>query len=109
MPRAVERTGKALKYASAELKADRGIVLAAVKSDGWALSSAQCPIDREIVIAAVRQAPGTRLNAPTMYWDDPAVLAACGFQSPGPKRSFVSLPSFGRHGPVVKNAKFPTR
>jgi len=107
--RAVERTGKALKYASAELKADRGIVLAAVKSDGWALSSAQCPIDREIVIAAVRQAPGTRLNAPTMYWDDPAVLAACGFQSPGPKRSFVSLPSFGRHGPVVKNAKFPTR
>ena len=54
---AVEQDGRALQYASAELRSDRKFVLAAVKQDGRALeyASAELRSDREIVLAAVEQ------------------------------------------------------
>ena len=47
----------ALWYASAELQADREVVLAAVQQDGYALqyASAGLQADREVVLAAVQQ------------------------------------------------------
>ena len=55
--------GGALEHASAELRADREVVLAAVQMNGWALvfASAELRADRAVVLAAVqrlRRAPG---------------------------------------------------
>ena len=49
--------GRALEHASDELKADREVVLAAVKQDGNALKYAggKLKSDREVVLAAVKQ------------------------------------------------------
>ena len=49
--------GEALKHASAELKADREVVLAAVAQYGNAVrcASAELKADREVVLAAARQ------------------------------------------------------
>jgi hypothetical protein len=54
---AVQQDGRALEYASADLRADREIVLAAVQENGYALeyASADLRADREIVLAAVQQ------------------------------------------------------
>merc|ERR1712185_885967 len=54
---AVKQNGRALEYASAELKGDREIVLESVKQHGLALqyASAELKGDREIVMAAVKQ------------------------------------------------------
>ena len=54
---AVQQNGRALEYASAELKADREVVLAAVQQYGYALeyASAELRADREVVLAAVQQ------------------------------------------------------
>jgi len=54
---AVRQNGKALRYASDELRADREIVLAAVRQSCWALEYASKDLraDREIVLAAVQQ------------------------------------------------------
>ena len=53
----VKKHGDALRYAPAELKGDREIVLAAVRQDGWFLqyASAELQGDREIVLVAVSQ------------------------------------------------------
>jgi hypothetical protein len=50
----VQQDGLALEYASAELRGDREIVLAAVQQDGWALYFASTELrgDREIVLAS---------------------------------------------------------
>ena len=55
MLQVVTSSGRALEYASDEIKSDRGIVLAAVKSDGSALEYASYDLksDRGIVLAAV--------------------------------------------------------
>ena len=54
---AVKRNGQAPELASAELKADRGIVMEAVKQDGRALmyAAAELKADREIVMEAVKR------------------------------------------------------
>jgi len=57
---AVNQNGLALGYASDELRADREVVLAAVKKDGHDGSSLECAsaelkADREVVLAAVNQ------------------------------------------------------
>ena len=46
-----------MRYAPAELKSDREIVLAAMAQDGWALEFAAAELkgDREFVLAAVAQ------------------------------------------------------
>ena len=53
---AVKQNGRALAYASEELKADRKVVLAAVKQGGWALQFASEDMrgDSDVVLAAVR-------------------------------------------------------
>jgi len=52
----VQQNGLALCYASAELQADREVVLAAVQEDGDALdyASAELRADRKVVLAARR-------------------------------------------------------
>ena len=52
----VKRFGPALRYASAELQADREVVLAAVQKVGYALQYASTEMlsDREVVLAAVQ-------------------------------------------------------
>ena len=54
---AAQQRGGALVYASAELQADREVVLAAVQQDGHALqyATAELQADREGVLAAVQQ------------------------------------------------------
>ena len=54
---AVQQNGKALEYASAELKSDKEVVLAAVQQNGHALeyASAELKNDKEFVLAAVQQ------------------------------------------------------
>merc|ERR1712006_76363 len=49
--------GAALEFACSELKADRDVVVAAVKHDGWALEHASDVLksDKEIVATAVQQ------------------------------------------------------
>ena len=48
--------GEALEYASSALRADREVVLAAVRQNGWALehASAALQADVEVATAAVR-------------------------------------------------------
>ena len=59
-----ESFGNALEYASDTLKADREVVLEAVRSDGWALENASDSFqeDREVVIEAVRSGGGYTLK-----------------------------------------------
>ena len=54
---AVRQHGRGLEYAAEELRADREVVLAVVRRDGWALGCAaeELRADREVVLAAVRQ------------------------------------------------------
>jgi hypothetical protein len=54
---AMAQNGYALRYASAELRADREVVLAAMAQHGYALeyASAELRADREVVLAAVAQ------------------------------------------------------
>ena len=52
-----------LQYASAEMKNDKEVVLAAVKQDGYSMSlqyaSADLKNDKEVVLAAVKQEGST--------------------------------------------------
>ena len=54
----MKQSGYALQYADKSLKADREVVLKAVKQDGAALRSAAKSLkaDREVALAAVKQA-----------------------------------------------------
>jgi hypothetical protein len=54
---AVVQDGRALQYASAELQGDREVVLAAIGQNGMALEDASAELkgDREVVLAAVAQ------------------------------------------------------
>lgn len=54
---AVKVFGRALKYASVELRADKYVVLAAVADDGKSLeyASEELQADREVVLIAVRK------------------------------------------------------
>ena len=54
---AVKQNGWAIQYASVQLKADREVVLAAVKQNGLALNYASVELraDREVVLAAVEE------------------------------------------------------
>jgi len=54
---AVTQNGRALKYASEELKGDREVVLLAVTQDGFMLyhASEELKRDREVVLAALAQ------------------------------------------------------
>ena len=73
---AVRQNGIALRYVSAELKADRSIVMAAVKQFGWALAYAPSELaDREIIMLAVAQC-GSALQFASdenelMWWRQP--------------------------------------
>jgi len=53
----VKQDGRALHFTAPALKADREVVLAAVRQNGRALkfASAEMQADREVVLAAVRQ------------------------------------------------------
>jgi len=75
---AVQQNGRALQYASAELRADREFMLAAVQQDGGALyfASAEVKADREVVLAAVRQDRGAVEYASAELQRDDAVLKA---------------------------------
>jgi hypothetical protein len=76
---AVQRDGYALEYASAELQADRKVVLAAVQQEGYALvhASAELKADREVVLAAVQQYGGALGDASAeLRADREVVLAA---------------------------------
>ena len=69
----------ALVCAAEPLKADRGIVLAAVQLNGWALSFAATPLkaDREIVLAAVqKEGRSLRYAAAPLRANREIVLAA---------------------------------
>ena len=50
---------KKLDYASDELKADKEVVMAAVKSKGWALQFAtdELKADKEVVLVAIKSDP----------------------------------------------------
>ena len=69
----------ALKNASPELQADREVVLAAVRQNGWVLcyASTELRADREVVLAAVQQ-DGRALEfaSPELRADREVVLAA---------------------------------
>jgi serine/threonine protein kinase len=76
---AVGQDGRALLYTSAELQGDRDFVLAAVWQTGEALqhASAELKADREVVMAAVVQVGGAlRHAAVELHWDRDFVLAA---------------------------------
>ena len=51
------QAGAALEFCDALLRADRAVVLAAVRADGWALEFAAPELqdDEEVVLAAVQQ------------------------------------------------------
>ena len=74
----VRQDGGAVEYASAELKADREVVLAAVQQDGYALeyASAELQADREVVLAAVQQNGDAVLYASAELQRNDAVLMA---------------------------------
>jgi hypothetical protein len=79
----VAKDGRALEYASAELKGDREVVLAAVAQDGRALkhASAELKGDREVALAAVAQnGPGAR--ALGIWRGAPAAAAAVAARPP---------------------------
>ena len=58
----MNRDGRALKYASEDLKADKKVVLAAVKQYGWALKHASKDLkaDPEVLGAAKQNGLGLR-------------------------------------------------
>jgi len=76
---AVAQDGRALEYASPELKADKEVVLAAVAQDGFALeyASEELKADKEVVLAAVAQEWGALEYASAeLKADKEVVLAA---------------------------------
>jgi len=76
---AVQQSRFALCYASAELQADRKVVLAAVQQGGAALryASAELRADREVVLAAVQQyGLALQLASVELQADREVVLAA---------------------------------
>ena len=77
----VRQNGRALRFASAELKADRGVVLAAVGQDGRALyyASAELKADRDVMLAAVGQyGRALEYASAELKADRGVVLAAVG-------------------------------
>ena len=77
---AVKQNGRALAYASEELKADRKVVLAAVKQGGWALQFASEDMrgDSDVVLAAVRNYGYALDYASDELRADPDVRRAAG-------------------------------
>jgi hypothetical protein len=75
---AVKQDGRALEYASAELRGDQEIVMAAVKQNGWALewASAELQGDREVVMAAVKQNVGALKYASVELKSDREIVMA---------------------------------
>jgi hypothetical protein len=69
----VQRDGTALNFASAPLREDREVVLAAVHEHERALSFASADLrdDREVVLAAVRQhgQPALQYASPNLRYD----------------------------------------
>merc|ERR1711935_230524 len=74
----VQQDGDALCYVPAELKADREFVLAVVQQDGYALeyASAELKADHEVVLAAVQQDEGALDYASAELQEDDAILKA---------------------------------
>ena len=72
----MQQNGDALEYASAELQADREVVLAAVQQDGRALehASAELRADREVVLAAVHSYGRALKHAPAELKADREVM-----------------------------------
>merc|ERR1712194_336478 len=70
--------GYALEHASAELKADREVVLAAVQQNGVALyyASAELKADRDFVLATVQVNGDALRHASAELQEDDAVLMA---------------------------------
>ena len=60
---AVEHDGLALQHASAELRHDRDVVMAAVKQNGWALRYASARTSTKNQKFAYLHRPTERLNA----------------------------------------------
>ena len=76
---ACQEDGEALKFASANLKADKEIVLAACNQDGEALkyASAELRANKECVIAAVKTTPEARKCAfGGLHQDEECLIAA---------------------------------
>ena len=106
---AVRQTWRALRYASAELKGDREIVMEAVKQSGNALrhASAELQGDREIVMVAVERlpaalmyaAPALRNGGLKAYLED---MTRNRFTVP--KETFIATILFGAKATAVSDA-----
>ena len=71
----MQKNGHALKYASAEMQADREVVIAAVHQNYHVLkrASAELKADRQVVLAAVRQDPrALEYASAVLLEDDPS-------------------------------------
>jgi hypothetical protein len=88
---AVKSGGTALQFASVYLKADRELVLAAVRRDGSALqfASVDHKADRVIVLAAVKSV-GTALQFASVYLKADRVIVLAAVKSDGTALQFVS-------------------
>jgi hypothetical protein len=66
---ALKQNGRALHFASAELKANREVVMAAVEQSGTALrfAAAELKADHEVVMAAVEQSGGPTKQAASTH------------------------------------------
>lgn len=101
---AVRQNGLSLRYAAATLRADHDIVLLAVQQNGSALQHADASLrmDKEIVTAAVRQ-DGFALEhaAMTLHEDPPIFLQSLGARFCSALNSCCSSPfnSVARSGP----------
>ena len=76
---AVQQDGRALQFASFELKQDREVVLAAVRQNGWAFEFASSELrqDREVVLAAAQRSPfALKFASSELQQDREVVLAA---------------------------------
>jgi len=76
---AVKKHGLALSFASASLQADKEVVLAAVKSNGWALkfASEDMKADKEVVMLAVgRQGGALQYACKSLKSEKEVVLSA---------------------------------
>jgi hypothetical protein len=70
---AVKKDGISLKYASANLKADKEVVLAAVEKSEYALNYAsdELKADKEVILAAVKHHPTAFQFVPNDFKEDP--------------------------------------
>ena len=80
---AVQKVGYALQYASTEMLSDREVVLAAVQNNGYMLqyASAELQADREVVLAAVKVEGGALRYASTEMKADRGIVMAAVTQS----------------------------